>query len=47
MKPNNARRDADIDHIECKLTDFFHKAALFEQIISKEIPITVEGPINH
>ncbi len=42
-KPNNARRNADIDYIECKLTGFFHKAALFGQIISKEILITMRG----
>jgi hypothetical protein len=37
------KTNADSDNIECKLTDFFHRANLFEQIISKEVQITVRG----
>ncbi|MCK4279772.1 MAG: hypothetical protein KAW94_04275 [Candidatus Thorarchaeota archaeon] len=39
--------DADIDHIECKLTGFFHKAAFFGRIISNGVRIMVEGKVNH
>jgi len=44
---SHKKTDADIDHIEYKLTGFFHRAALFGQIISKEVQITVGGKVNH
>jgi hypothetical protein len=44
---HTSRKKADIDHIECKLTGFFHRANLLRQVISKEVQITVEGKANH